>query len=80
MRIQWNTGRSYTRHGQRITAEIQPDGHVLFADHDRMIYGITRDVVDWASGETAVQCWVQRQYDRGAYWPSNDAMALTWEV
>lgn len=37
--IHFNTGRSYTQHGQRITATLHDDGVVTFFDHDRMIDG-----------------------------------------
>lgn len=37
--IHFNTGRSYTAKGQRITATLHDDGVVTFADHDRGVYG-----------------------------------------
>lgn len=37
--IHFNTGRSYSAHGQRITATLHDDGVVTFWDHDRMVDG-----------------------------------------
>ncbi len=37
--INFNTGRKYSAHGQRITATKHDDGVVTFFDHDRMIDG-----------------------------------------
>lgn len=39
MRHTWNTGRLYTRAGQIMVAEMQPDGSILFHDTSRMIAG-----------------------------------------
>lgn len=38
-RIQFNTGRKYSREGQRIVAILHDDNVVTFMDHDRMIAG-----------------------------------------
>jgi len=37
--IRFNTGRLYTKLGQRITATLHDDGIVTFHDHDRMVDG-----------------------------------------
>lgn len=37
--IHFKTGRSYSAHGQRITATLHDDGAVTFWDHDRHCYG-----------------------------------------
>lgn len=37
--IHFNTGRLYTKHGQRITATLHDDNVVTFWDHDRMVHG-----------------------------------------
>lgn len=38
--VTWNTGRLYTRHGQRMAATFDPaTGRVVFVDHDRGIQG-----------------------------------------
>lgn len=38
--IQFNTGREYTEHGQRITATLQENGAIYFVDVDRHIKGL----------------------------------------
>lgn len=37
--IRFNTGRHYTREGQRIAAKITDDGGIFFVDVDRMVDG-----------------------------------------
>ncbi len=37
--IRFNTGRLYSKHGQRIVATLHDDGVVTFHDIDRMIDG-----------------------------------------
>lgn len=37
--LAWNTGRTYTKHGQRMAACRTPFG-IAFADKDRMISGL----------------------------------------
>lgn len=79
--LAWNTGRQYTREGQRLMAELTPKGTVIFADHDRMIYGETKEPVPemWPLWDSDRQIrWVQRQYDTYAYHMSSDAMSLKW--
>jgi hypothetical protein len=39
--VAWNTGNSYTEHGQRISAMKLKDGRVYFMDVDRSIDGVT---------------------------------------
>lgn len=56
--IHFNTGRLYTRNGQRITATLHADGIVTFYDHDRMIDG------EFALGDrTFCERTVLRTYD-----------------
>jgi hypothetical protein len=61
----WNTGRSYSKHGQRITAVLLEDGRVLFHDHDRMIigrlYGNFKDLTE------TLRVPVTSLYDRTLY-------------
>jgi hypothetical protein len=38
--IQFNTGRTYTENGQRITATLQDNGDIHFVDVDRHIKGL----------------------------------------
>jgi hypothetical protein len=37
--IRFNTGRLYTKAGQRVTATLRDDGVVTFMDHDRGVSG-----------------------------------------
>jgi hypothetical protein len=37
--IQFNTGRKYTVHGQRVVATLHDDGTFTFHDIDRMVTG-----------------------------------------
>lgn len=39
--VAFNTGRAYTKNGQRIAARVLDDGRVLFVDVDRNISGVT---------------------------------------
>jgi hypothetical protein len=43
--IRWDTGRTYTKHGQRIGACLTPYG-VAFYDYDRMIGGLIPESED----------------------------------
>lgn len=72
MQIQFNTGRQYTRHGQRIIAELCDDCTILFHDLDRMIAGEIEprdpELVKafWQSKDSAARA-VMRAYDAGRY-------------
>jgi len=79
--IKFNTGREYTKNGQRIAATLQDNGNIVFADIDRGIYGI----ID-AGGLTlddilSLNCFTQRvimeDYDANRYSDisSNSAIA-----
>lgn len=39
MKHQWNTGRHYDQHGQRMVAVVE-DEHILFSDRSRHINGV----------------------------------------
>jgi hypothetical protein len=39
MKHQWNTGRHYDEHGQRMVALVK-DGEILFSDRSRHINGV----------------------------------------
>ena len=39
MKYQWNTGRQYDEHGQRMVALVE-DEHILFSDRSRHINGV----------------------------------------
>ena len=52
----WNTGRGYSRAGQRIAVKVLSDGRVAFYDIDRMIDGVTlNQFVDPVLGEAIDQ-------------------------
>lgn len=71
MKFGFNTGRLYTRDGQRISVEIRDDHSVLFNDHSRGIDGkldvkISPDLPKWRIIEA-----VMHHYDRNQYgWDS----------
>lgn len=69
-RIQFNTGRRYTREGQRIVAMLHEDGVVTFMDHDRKIAG-EFDICDAPFDRRTVL----DTYDCGAYRMSSRAMS-----
>jgi hypothetical protein len=71
MILKFNTGREYTKNGQRIAATLQENGDIVFVDVDRSICGIIR-----AGGFTyedikTLGCFTQRgimeSYDRNEY-------------
>ena len=62
--IAWNTGRCYSKMGQRIAAGHTTEGDVYFADIDRGIFGKLKSTQSRAAlNPTAVM----RQYDTGDY-------------
>lgn len=78
MHVQWNTGRQYTAHGQRIVAEVRGDV-VLFRDIDRMIYGeITAPLPELVT-YAGLRSFVENAYGLGYYQWNGDAGALKWE-
>ena len=56
----WNTGRKYSKSGQRIAATIHDD-KVYFVDQDRMISGVLRELVP------LTQSAVMDAYDHNRY-------------
>lgn len=83
MRHQWNTGRPYSEHGQRIVAEVVNEG-IIFNDIDRHVSGLipcyVPPMVD--SSRANFKEFVMFNYDFGAY--KHDELGrdrtLTWEV
>ncbi|MER9178922.1 hypothetical protein [Mesorhizobium sp. M0767] len=62
--IHFNTGRNYTKHGQRITATLHDDGVVTFWDHDRMVHGeFLHAVPEWPFNQAVVM----DAYDTNTY-------------
>lgn len=65
----FNTGRLYTRHGQRIYWHQCADGWLYFRDVDRMVDGwLKRQSHDLA--EPIRPRWLVDAYDRGMFAPS----------
>lgn len=64
-RIQFNTGRAYTEHGQRIVALIA-DGHLYFNDIDRGIDGMYQ-IQDWDEWFKLTPEQVMSIYDHNLY-------------
>lgn len=68
----WNTGRGYSRAGQRIAVKVLSDGRVAFYDIDRMIDGVTlNQFVDPVLGEAIDQKrlreFLMTEYDHCRY-------------
>jgi hypothetical protein len=78
MKHQWNTGRHYDLHGQRIVAEITDDRKAIkFSDLSRHING-SIPLGMWAQTEKyAIETLVMTNYDFGNYSPSNTT--LEWK-
>lgn len=77
--IRFNTGRMYTSAGQRITARLMEDGTVEFADHDRMIYYVTKNTVPDYWDQLSVSskaAWIMAQYDGYSCRMSSSAMSI----
>ena len=76
MRHQWNTGRHYDEHGQRMVAEYDGD-KIYFSDLSRNINGAV-PLGMWAQTEKyAIETLVMTNYDFGNYSPSNTT--LEWK-
>lgn len=79
MKVQFNTGRAYTEHGQRIVA-VHTGGGIFFKDHDRRIDGYIVCHMQRMS-KTEIEEIVMYAYDRGMY-DYNSAIYnvdLSWE-
>lgn len=66
----WNTMAPYTRHGQRIQAEVTNDCKVLFSDFDRHICGVLEAEVPegWVFlSETQRIRWIHTEYLHNRY-------------
>jgi hypothetical protein len=79
MKHEWNTGRQYDAHGQRMVAKVE-DEHILFSDRSRHINGVIplgaylqRHRLDAYTLETLVMT----NYDFGNY--SGSALTLYME-
>ena len=79
MKHQWNTGRQYDQHGQRMVAKVE-DEHILFSDRSRHINGVIplgdflkRTQLD----KYEIEKIVMNNYDFGNY--SSSALTLYME-
>ena len=79
MKHQWNTGRGYDEHGQRMVAEVRTR-EVMFSDLSRNIDGVIPlgnwmciDIIDPYTLEKLVMA----NYDLNNY--SSSLSRLTWE-
>lgn len=76
MKHQWNTGRMYDQHGQRMVAEYDGD-KIYFSDLSRNINGFV-PLGMWAqTGKYAIETLVMTNYDFGNYSPSSTT--LEWK-
>ena len=82
MKHQWNTGRHYDEHGQRIVAEVDKENYnlprIYFSDLSRHINGYVPLGI-WAQTEDkyAIETLVMTNYDFGNYNPSGKT--LEWK-
>ena len=80
-RIQFNSGRYYSAHGQRIVA-VKANGIIYFNDIDRGIDGMFAAPDDIFGPVELCQTVVMSRYDSGAYnWPKmikEIEQALAW--
>lgn len=76
MRLQWNTGRSYTNEGQRIIAETV-EGGIIFLDMDRHIDGFIPTVRP-PTDNFELKEIVMFNYDHTQYGYHEDARKLEW--
>lgn len=65
---QWNTGRHYDKHGQRIVAQADTDANrILFSDLSRNISGYI-PLVSWLQTDNySLERLVMANYDFGNY-------------
>jgi hypothetical protein len=77
MKHQWNTGRQYDEHGQRMVAMVDKgDCCIRFSDLSRNINGAV-PLGMWAQTEKhAIEALVMANYDFGNY--SSSSTTLTW--
>jgi len=75
MKHEWNTGRPYDAHGQRMVAKVE-DEHILFSDRSRHVNGMV-PLGQYLQGRSLrpfeIENLVMQNYDLGNY----SASALT---
>jgi hypothetical protein len=67
MKYKWNTKRLYTKEGQKMRAETQADGTILFADDSRCIDGRIRTPLYPITNEFLFRDYVMNAYDHNHY-------------
>jgi hypothetical protein len=77
MKYQWNTGRQYDEHGQRIVASVE-DGCILFSDLSRNIDGLILTAAGFTEYDSySVRSIVMCNYDFGNY--TGSMKTLEWK-
>ena len=75
---QWNTGRHYDQHGQRMVARYDSNNkRILFSDLSRHINGYIPTAMWVNTDNHALEVLVMTNYDFGNYSGSN--VTLTWK-
>ena len=82
MKHEWNTGRQYDAHGQRMVAKVE-DEHILFSDRSRHINGVI-PLGEFLKGRSLrtyeVENLVMSNYDLGNYGGSLLTLYMEGEV
>jgi hypothetical protein len=75
--VVWNTGRHYSREGQRIAAQVLEDGRIVFVDIDRGIDGIIKGkTIDTALAVIVMNAYDENDYSAIPVWESEDMRVL----
>ena len=78
--LKFNTGREYTKNGQRIAAALQNNGDIVFVDVDRQIDGVISAGALTCDEVLAFGCFTQRaimaSYDQNQYGAAVDRSML----
>ena len=78
MKHQWNTGRMYDEHGQRMVAQVDMDAkRILFSDLSRHINGYVPITGYVQTDKHAVETLVMTHYDYGNY--NGSGVQLEWK-
>ena len=78
MKHQWNTGRMYDEHGQRMVAQVDMDAkRILFSDLSRHINGYVPITGYVQTDKHAVETLVMTNYDYGNY--NGSGVQLEWK-
>lgn len=78
MQFQFNTGRQYSEHGQRIVVKTASDG-IRFHDVDRGIEGFIKCNPVHLESKSEIKEILMFCYDRGIYEDDTYEGALVWE-